>query len=109
MDRETLMAAMRVTAAPSLSSLDVDGWGKLHVRQLTVAEVEDQADDTKDKKDKHRLARAAARLICDDAGNRIFDHADDADVQLLAQQPWHMLQKVLEVSGRLIKGNDEGN
>lgn len=109
MDRETLMAAMRVTAAPSLSSVDVDGWGTLHVRQLTVSEVEDQADDTKDKKDKHRLARAAARLICDDTGSRLFDHANDDDVQLLANQPWHMLQKVLEVSDSLIKGKDEGN
>lgn len=109
MNREALIAAMQLTAAEKVSPIEVPVWGTVYVRSLTVAEVEDQAADTADKKDTHRLARAAARLMCDEAGVRLFNHEDEADVSLLAGQPWHLLQKVLAASDDLIKGTDEGN
>lgn len=109
MNREELIAAMRETAAAPPTSVKVKGWGLVHIRPLTVAEVEDQAEDTADKQDKHRIARAACRVICDASGKRLFDHDNEEDVALVAQQPWPMLRKVLEASGSQFGSDDAGN
>ena len=98
MKRDDLIAAMRATAAEKPVAVDVPGWGKVFVRSLTVAEVEEQAADTADKTDKNRIARGAARLLCDETGKRLFNPEDEADVKLLAAQPWKLLRQVLNVA-----------
>lgn len=98
MDRAALIAAMQATAGGAPAPVEVAGWGTIYVRQLTVAEVEEQAADTEAKEDKHRIARAAARVICGADGERLFDPRSEADVALIASQPWAMLRRVLEVS-----------
>jgi hypothetical protein len=98
MDRAALIAAMTATAAEAPVAVEVPKWGTVHVRQITVGEVEDQTADAAAKDDKGRLARAAARVICDEAGNRIFDPADQEHIALLAKQPWGLLRKVLEAA-----------
>lgn len=108
MNREQLIAAMRETAAAAPVAVKVKGWGTLHIRALTVAEAEQQAADTTDKKDKNGIARAAARVLCDEKGVRLFDPENDEDVKLIASQPWAMLHKVLSASGADL-GGDSGN
>lgn len=98
MDRASLIAAMQATAAASPIPVPVDGWGTVHVRQITVEEVEQQTADAGAEKDKRRLARAAARVICDEAGARIFDPDSDTDIALISAQPWDLLRRVLEAS-----------
>ena len=98
MDRATLIAAMRATAAAAPASVDVPGWGTVYVRQLTVAEVEEQAADTEGAQDKDRIARPAARVLSDADGQRVFDPKSEEDVALLAGQPWTLLRQVLELS-----------
>jgi hypothetical protein len=98
MDRQALIAAMQATAAAVPVAVSVDGWGTVHVRQVTVAEVEQQTADADAQKDKRRLARAAARVLCDEKGRRIFDPDNDADVDLISAQPWDLLRRVLEAS-----------
>jgi hypothetical protein len=95
MNREELIAAMQATAANTPRPVKVPGWGNIHVRDVTVAEVEEQNDDTADPKNKLRLARAAARVICEADGKRLFDPGDEADVALLAKQPWKLLRLAL--------------
>lgn len=108
MNREQLIAAMRDTAAAAPTAVKVKGWGTVHIRALTVAEVETQADDTSDEKDKNRIARAAARVLCDEKGVRLFDPDDKTDVAMIASQPWAMLRKVLTASGSDL-GDDSPN
>lgn len=108
MTREELIAAMQQTAGEKPTAVKVKGWGTLYIRSLTVAEVEQQADDTADKKDKDRIARAAARVICDESGKRLLDPDNEKDVALLSSQPWTMLRKVLSASGT-DTGDDSGN
>lgn len=108
MDRDALIAAMRETAAAPPTAVKVKGWGTLHIRPVTVAEVQEQDEDTADKKDKNRLARAAARVICDEKGKRLFDPENEDDVALIASQPWPMLRKALNASGSEF-GDDPGN
>lgn len=93
--RDELIAAMEVTAANKPRPVKVKGWPDLYVREVTVAEVDAQAEDTADAKDKSRIARAAARVMCDGDGKRLFDPDNDADVALLAKQPWSLLRKAV--------------
>lgn len=101
--REKILAAMRETAVQAPRAVEVPKWGTVYVRDVTLAEVEDQEGDTADGKDKLRLARAAARVLCDSDGNLLFDSNDADDVRLLSQQPWKLIQKVLAAA------SEEGN
>jgi hypothetical protein len=87
MDRASLIAAMQAVAAEKPRAVAVPKWGTVHVRQLTVAEVDAQAADTAgDKDDKNRIARG------------LFDPDKPDDVALLAAQPWALLRTVLQAS-----------
>lgn len=105
--REDLLAAMQVTAAAKPISIEVAGWGMLYVRQPTVEEV-DAASEEVEPEDgkKRRFARGAARIICDADGKLVFDINNASDIDLLAKQPWAMLQKVLAAAG---PGDASGN
>lgn len=111
--REELLALMRVTAAPTLIPITTKQWGTIYIKPPTVEEVDEttdadeakRAEDAKaGKKDKRRFARSAARLICDKEGDRIFDADNAADVELLAKQPWMLLQKVLAAVQEVAEG-----
>lgn len=93
--RDELIAAMRATAAEPPRKVTVPKWGDVYVRDVSVAEIEDQTEDTGDKKDKHKIARAAARVLCDAEGNLLFSADDPEDVALLARQPWKLLSAVI--------------
>lgn len=108
MTRDELIEFMRVTAAEKPTSVDVEGWGTVFIRSLTVAEVEQQADDTGNGKDKNRIARGVARLLCDEDGKRLFDPENAADVNLLGAQPWRLLKQVIDASDAQIKAPDAG-
>lgn len=104
MNRDELVAAMQATAAEKPVAVDVPKWGRIYVRQVTVAEVDEQTKDTDEKEDKFRIARGACRVICDEKGVRMFDPNDKDDVKLVASQPWPLLRKVLAASD-----GDQGN
>src|SRR5262245_49531589 len=95
--RDELIAAMQATAARKPRAVETEAWGTVYVRDITVAEVdEQQAEEQEDEDDKRtRIARGAARIICDAEGNRIFDPESKADVELLASQPWPLLSAVI--------------
>lgn len=85
------LAQVKVAVAP----VDIPGVGKLFVRALTVAEVEDEETPPGDKPadKKGRLARSAMRLLCDADGARLAFEPEDID--LFRAQPWEVLQKLL--------------
>ena len=101
MNRDQLIAALRETANEKPRSVETK-WGTVYVKSLTVGEVDAQTDDTADGKDKNRIARAVARILCDENGERMFNPDDPADIALLAKQPWKLLRTV-------ITDPDEGN
>jgi hypothetical protein len=109
MKREDLIAAMRATASQPPKAVDIDGWGTLHVRPPTVAEV-DAARQKEEPDDDKQFARGACRVLCDETGNRIFDADNPEDVNLLAAQPWTMLTKVVAAAKLASEGVDnKGN
>lgn len=98
MDRAALIAAMQSTAAEKPVAVTVPKWGTVYVRQVTVAEVDEQSADTDAMNDKNKIARGACRVLCDETGARLFDPKSAADVALLASQPWPLLRAVLSAS-----------
>ena len=64
-----------------LDSLDIEPWGTLYIRQLTLRDIETIAKDA-DKDD--RNARMCCRVLCDESGKRFFNPDDPADVELVA-------------------------
>lgn len=116
MNRDQIITAMQATAAQKPRAVTVNGWGEVFIRALTVAEVEEQTNDVAEKKDadgnavvdKNRLARSAARLLCDADGQRLLDPENAEDVALLAKQPWKLLRQILAESDDL-KDDDKGN
>jgi hypothetical protein len=110
MNRDALIAAMQATAAEKPRAVTIKGWGTLFVRPLTTAEVEEGQTQDAASTDKRSLARGAARLICDESGERLFDPANKADVELLAKQPWQRLRRLLEASDEDVKeAGEPGN
>jgi len=104
MNREDLIAAMQATASPKPVAVTVAGWGTLHVKPPTVEEV-DAARKTEEPDDDKQFARGACRVICDESGARLFDATNAEHVDLLAKQPWSMLQQVIRAAGS--KGTDD--
>lgn len=89
------LARLALTAAPVVRPVDVPGWGRVYVRALTVAEVDAASDDMRQEDKSRRFARGAARVLCDEHGARLLNPADDTHIDLLARQPWSLLQMVL--------------
>jgi hypothetical protein len=104
MNREQLLAVMQETARPKPTPVEVPKWGTVYVRVRTLEEVDaDGEKESKaqeaDKKDNRtrRLARAVCKVLCDEQGNRLFD--SDEHVDLIAAQPYHVMQAVLSAAG----------
>lgn len=94
--RDDLIKAMQETARQKPRAVKTKQWGTVYIREVTVAEIDEQTADTESKNDKKRFARGAARVICDQDGNRLFDPDNESDIALLAKQPWPLLRQVLQ-------------
>jgi len=84
-------------------------WGIVYVKAPTVEEVDanTEAKDTDGKK--RRLARGAARIICDENGKLVFDELNEEHVSLLEKQPWALLEKVLNAANFYSEADPKGN
>lgn len=100
MNRADLLAAMAATAKQAPTPVTIPGWGEVFVRSITVGEVEAQTSDTEGAKDKYRIARGVARVLCDAEGRPLLDPEDDEHVKLLSRQPWSLLRRIIAVSDK---------
>lgn len=108
MDKLALLAAMDSVAAIKPVAVEIKAWGQtVYVKHLTAVEFEENAADSDDPQSKHKSARAAARVLCDENGQRLFDPSNQSDVERLAKQPWGLLRKVLAAAD--FKDVDPGN
>lgn len=106
MDINKLMAAMNATADEKPRPVEVPGWGTVYVKPLTVEEADvDEEELESDKKSRSRLARGAAKLMCDENGKRIFDPENASHIALLKKQPWSLLRKIVADPEAPAKGN----
>lgn len=105
MNREELLAAMDKVAAEKPRLVPIKGLGDVHIREITVGEIDDQIADTADKKNRRNVARGACRLLCDPDGNMLLDPDNEADVSLMAKQPLRVLQAINKAAEDEPQGN----
>lgn len=94
MDRAALCAAMDGLAVEKPRPVHIKGLGDVHIREITIGEVDAQIADTEGQKDKRRVARGACRLLADPEGNRLLDPDDAADVDRMAKLPLRVLTAI---------------
>lgn len=100
--REALIAAMQADGADAVVKVDIPRWGAVYVRPVTVEEAE-RYSSPQEGDERSQIAVLAARVICDEKGERIFDPDDPEDVALLAKRRSADLMKVITA------GTDSGN
>jgi hypothetical protein len=106
MKRDALRAAIAALASKPPTKVSVPEIGDLLVRQLSVGEVEENARDSKSA-DPFRIARALARVLCDEDGSLIYDPKSDDDVGELAKAPFSVMNKVLDAANKAAGLDDE--
>lgn len=84
MDRSQALAVLSATAEKPFP-VTVKGWEGFYAMAVTGAEFEFMADEVQGGK-KAALVRAAAQILCDADGNRIFDINNDEDLAALGKQ-----------------------
>lgn len=105
MTRDELIAAMRADGAEALVEVKIPRWGTLYVRPPLVDEIERQEEQAEagDVPMGRVYAKAAARILCDEQGKRLFDPDSEDDIALLMRRREADLQKIM------LAGRDEGN
>lgn len=94
MDRAALLAAMDSVAAEKPRLVKIPGLGEVHIREITIGEIDDQIADTEGNKGKRGVARGACRLLADPDGNRLLDPDDETDVEKMARLPLRVLTAI---------------
>jgi hypothetical protein len=96
--RDALTAASR----PAPTKLIVEGvQADVYARTLTVGEVIDQQEDTKDEKNRPAIARAFARIITDENGAAVYDSKQPEDIQAILALPWPLVRRVMEQANKV--------
>lgn len=89
---ETLQAALAANAERVAKPIcvDVPNVGKIYVRPRLVSEYEAAEQAVKDG-DANAIAAGAAKILCDENGNRFPPEIRDGLAKLLAEQPQSIL------------------
>lgn len=84
MDRSQALAVLAETAEKPFP-VAVKGWEGFYAKAVTGAEFEFMAEEVEGG-EKAALVRAAAQILCDADGNRIFDIKNVEDMEALGKQ-----------------------
>jgi hypothetical protein len=103
--RDDLLAAMENIAAEKPRLVTVKGLGDVHIRELTIGEIDAQIADN-EAGTKWTAARGACRLLCDENGVPLLDPNNKDDVARMAKLPTRVLA---ELSKQADKVTDSGN
>jgi hypothetical protein len=104
-DRAALLAAMQLTQAARPRPVTVPGWPTCYVRVLSADDIDaalaDRAsDEAAGQPSKHRLAKAAARVLCDDTGALVFNPNSPEDLAFLGGQSWECLRVIVNAGDK---------
>lgn len=106
---EQMRARILASANPKPVKVDTPAWGRVWVRVLTCADVDEAKADPGDKL---RIARGVARVLCDADGVLLFDPSNEEDVKSIASLPWADLSGILtqaENGAGAVEGGEQGN
>lgn len=94
--------AILATANPKPGAYEVEGWGTVFFRTLTVGEIlTQQTDISKSGPDNHAaMARALCRVLVDENNAYIFDPNVKADVEAVLTLPWQLVRTAMEQANK---------
>jgi hypothetical protein len=94
MKLDQLLAAMDSMAIEKPRAVFIKGLGEVHIREITIGEIDAQIEDTADKKNKRGIARGACRLLADEDGNRLLDPDNRDHIDRMAKLPLRVLTAI---------------
>ena len=100
MSAADIRARMAGDGAADVRSGEVPKWGTVYVRDVTAGESDRWAMQAKERlgdlADVEPTAFAAAIVICDEAGNRVFDPMSSEDLAFLSKRRKRDLNLIVE-------------
>lgn len=91
---------MAEDGAADVRSVEVEKWGTVYVRDMTAGEADRWMSKSKealgDLADVNPTAFAAAMIICDDKGERVFDPLDRDDLDFLSGRRKRDLDRIMQ-------------
>lgn len=99
MEKTELFKLLQSTSKPELLAVDVDGWGTVYVKQLTISAVEKQAKQGADGE--NVVARNIALSMCDKDGNQFLDPDDKEHMDLLSSQSWERIKPIRDAMEKI--------
>ena len=92
--------AILATANPKPGRYEVDGWGWVYFRTLTVGEILTQQKDvaTAGQENKEAMARSLCRVLVNEDNTYVFNPDSPEDVQLVLTLPWQEVKDAMEKS-----------
>lgn len=114
MNRDEFISASDSMSAQPPTPVKIRGFGTVHVRLPTVAEItrENKAIDP-EATEEDAVCIAVARVLCDENGGRLFSATKETDMALLkttiAGWGFGSIRKLLAASKALEEEDDSGN
>jgi len=92
--------AILATANPKPARYDLDGWGTVYFRTLTVGEILAQQKDVATAGDENQAAaaRALCRVLVNEDNTYVFDPDSKEDIQAVLSLPWQLVKAAMEKS-----------
>jgi hypothetical protein len=91
--------AILATANPKPARYEIDGWGEVYFRTLTVGEIlSQQREVAAAGESQAAAARALCRVLVNEDNTPVFDPNSDTDVQAVLNLPWQLVKVAMEKS-----------
>lgn len=99
---QSIRDAILATAHPKPTAYEIEGWGKVWFRTLTVGEIlSQQADIQKSGGDNQAaLARALCRVLVNEDNTYVFDPNQKGDVEIVLTLPWQLVKLAMEQANK---------
>jgi hypothetical protein len=93
---------LRAAAAPKPVRVEVNGLADaVFVRMLTVGEILEQTNDTKDGDNRPAIARALARVLVNEDGTQVYDPNSADSLQEIMTLPWPIVRAIMEPANKV--------
>jgi hypothetical protein len=94
--------AILATAHPKPTAYDIEGWGTVWFRTLTVGEILSQQQDIQKSgaDNQAALARALCRVLVNEDNTYVFDPNVKADVEAVLTLPWQLVKAAMEQANK---------